>query len=146
MGSNENKNRTLGMPHGTAANRLRKNILFHLLKKHGENCCFKCNEASEVVEDLSIEHKKPWEGISAELFWDLENIAFSHLHCNRPNRPANNGGWNKIEAPEGTAWCGVKKHFVPIVLFTAGAKGECSNCKSERNSLRERRKIYAGFV
>lgn len=86
MNSNERKTETLGMPHGTATNRLRKNILFHLLKKHGENYCFKCSELIEEVEDLSIEHKKPWQGVSAELFWDLENIAFSHLHCNRPDR------------------------------------------------------------
>lgn len=87
MNSNNKKNITLGMPHGTASNRLRKNILFNLLKKHGENVCFKCSEVIDKVEDLSIEHKKPWEGISADLFWDLDNIAFSHMFCNRPDRP-----------------------------------------------------------
>lgn len=84
--SNEKKSATLGMPHGTASNRLRKNILFHLLQKLNEAVCFKCQQAIVSVEDLSIEHKKPWEGISAELFWDIENIAFSHLHCNKPDR------------------------------------------------------------
>ncbi|VVB52086.1 Uncharacterised protein [uncultured archaeon] len=84
--SNEKKSATLGMPHGTASNRLRKIVLFHLLKKLNENTCFKCQGIIEAVEDLSIEHKKPWEGISAELFWDIENIAFSHLNCNRPDR------------------------------------------------------------
>jgi hypothetical protein len=84
--SNEKKSATLGMPHGTAMHHLRKNVMFHLLKKLNENVCFKCSAAIEKVEDLSIEHKKPWEGISAELFWDIENVAFSHLHCNRPDR------------------------------------------------------------
>lgn len=83
--SNEKKSATLGMPHGTACNRLRKNILFHLLKKLNENICFKCEIAIESVDDLSIEHKKPWEGRDPSLFWDIENIAFSHLHCNRPH-------------------------------------------------------------
>ena|SRR5712664_1866660 len=89
MNSNQKKDATLGMPHGTANNRLRKNILFHLLKKHDENYCVRCEQLIESVDDLSIEHIKPWEGISAELFWDLENIAFSHLHCNRPHVQGN---------------------------------------------------------
>jgi hypothetical protein len=88
--SNEKKSSTLGMPHGTATNRLRKILLFSLLKKHGENLCVRCNSLIDRVEDLSIEHLKPWEGISADLFWDLNNIAFSHLKCNRPH--SNNGG------------------------------------------------------
>ena len=75
----------LGMPHGTATNRLRKMILFDLLKRHSENTCFKCSQAIECADDLSIEHKQPWEGLSAELFWSLENIAFSHLKCNTPH-------------------------------------------------------------
>lgn len=73
----------LGMPHGTAANRLRKIVLFHVLKKHKENVCFKCGEVIPTVDELSLEHKQPWEGRSAELFWDVENITFSHLRCNK---------------------------------------------------------------
>ena len=44
-----------------------------------EDICFKCKSKIKIVEELSIEHKLPWEGISIELFWDLDNIAFSHL-------------------------------------------------------------------
>lgn len=80
-----NKSNFLGMPHGTAANRLRKLILFDLLKRHNENLCFKCGELIETAEELSIEHKQAWENVSVELFWDLDNIAFSHLTCNRPH-------------------------------------------------------------
>ncbi len=50
----------LGMPHGAAGNRLRKLILFDLLRRHGENVCFKCSEKIETAEELSIEHKQPW--------------------------------------------------------------------------------------
>lgn len=137
MSSNEKKAATLGMPHGTATNRLRKNILFHLLKKHDENRCFRCEGLIESVEDLSVEHKRPWEGISAELFWDLENVAFSHLFCNRPDRPSRAG--RKISVPEGTIWCGVCRTPRAKQLFTAGAKNECSPCKAQRNCLRDRR-------
>ena len=72
--SNKRKALTLGMPHGTAVGRLRKNVLFSILKRHSENVCARCKELITVVEDLSLEHIKPWEGISADLFWDLDNL------------------------------------------------------------------------
>jgi hypothetical protein len=109
------KDDTLGMPHGTASHRLRKKILFHLLKKLNENYCFKCSEPIENINDLTIEHKQPWEGISAELFWDLDNIAFSHLRCNVPHRQS--GGPTPIKRPEGMNWCSPGKHFAPLSEF-----------------------------
>ena len=115
--SNEKKNATLGMPHGTACNRLRKMILFKLLGKLGENVCTRCHLPIDAVDDLSIEHLKPWEGISAELFWDLNNIAFSHVSCNRPNRPGRAGGRPKKIGPVGTAWCVKCQKFEPIEKF-----------------------------
>jgi hypothetical protein len=121
MNSNQRKDATLGMPHGTASGRLRKMILFNLLKKHGENSCHACGKPIDSVDALSIEHKKPWEGVSADLFWDLENIAFSHLRCNTPNRPYNNGGWNKKPAPEGMAWCIGHQVFEPVENFWKNA-------------------------
>lgn len=82
--NNKKKSEQLGMPHGTASGRLRKMILFHLLKKLGDNVCFQCKGSIESIEDLSIEHKIPWLDSSdpPALFFDLENIAFSHLSCN----------------------------------------------------------------
>ena len=80
--NNEVKNRQLGMPFGTASNRLRKMVLFDLLRKHGENICFRCGKEIETYEELSLEHKQPWLNVDATLFWDLGNIAFSHLNCN----------------------------------------------------------------
>ncbi len=139
--SNIRKAATLGMPHGTATNRLRKIVLFHLLKKHNENHCFRCNKPIETVEDLSIEHKKPWEGISAELFWDLGNIAFSHLFCNRPDRPSY--GDKTIPVPKGTIWCGACKQPRAAQLFTLGAKNQCSPCKAQQNALRDRRRVQS---
>ena len=82
MSGEKKKGDALGMPIGTATHRLRKMILFHLLKKHNENFCFQCGAKIEIVEELSIEHKKPWLHESVDLFWDMDNIAFSHLHCN----------------------------------------------------------------
>lgn len=148
--SNARKDVTLGMPHGTANGRLRKNILFHLLKKHNENVCVRCNKPIEKAEDLSIEHIKPWEGISAELFWDLNNIAFSHLRCNcqhiRRNLPLlreqNRDYWKSegsrnSKAPEGTSWCFGHKQFLPVENFGIKAGRICglqSYCKECRTS------------
>jgi hypothetical protein len=79
---NKNKDKFLGMPWGTASNRLRKEILFNLLKKYHENVCYRCDKEIETSQELSIEHKKAWLNVDVKLFWDLDNIAFSHLICN----------------------------------------------------------------
>lgn len=144
--SNARKAATLGMPHGTAVARLRKNVLFHLLKKHNENICARCDEFIESVDDLSLEHLQPWEGISSDLFWDLNNIAFSHMHCNRPHRNWG-GARRKVLAPEGQSWCFSCDAFKAINDFDKhgrrwnGLSEECKICKGLRNALRDRRKL-----
>ena len=76
----------LGMSHGTAHNRLRKLVLFDVLKRHKENICFRCGKEIEQIDELSIEHKVPWERRdNPELFWDLNNVTFSHMACNKPH-------------------------------------------------------------
>lgn len=76
------KAKQLKMPFGTASGRLRKMVLFDILKRHNENVCFRCNQIINNYKELSIEHKKPWFNKSPALFWDLNNITFSHLSCN----------------------------------------------------------------
>lgn len=88
------------MPVGTAWARLRKIVLFDILKRHNENICYQCGKVIESVEVLSIEHKKPWQNENPKLFWSLDNIAFSHLSCNVANarrRKANHGSVRKYE-------------------------------------------------
>jgi hypothetical protein len=116
--SGARKSAFLGVPHGTACNRLRKMVLFEVLRKHGENVCFKCAEVIETPEELSIEHKEPWEGVSLELFWSLENIAFSHLRCNKNHRRKGGGASRRKIGPEGTAWCRQCKEFLPGSKFS----------------------------
>lgn len=147
MNSNQKKDATLGMPHGTANNRLRKNILFHLLAKLNENVCFKCGLRIEKVEELSIEHKLPWEGRSAELFWNLDNIAFSHLHCNRPH--IHGGGIAAKVGPDGTAWCSGHQSFIALDEFYLedrrhnGVRTYCRLCYSEIRKKHKGRKVSA---
>jgi|SRR6478736_5691467 len=94
----------LGMPSGTAANRLRKSILFSLLKKLGENFCYQCGAEIENENELSIEHKTAWLNSEnpKELFFDLDNIAFSHLSCNCGAAK----GWREAQHP---SWYSYKK-------------------------------------
>lgn len=135
MGINTRKAETLGMPHGTANNRLRKNILFSLLLRYGENYCARCGATIDSVDELSIEHIEPWEGVSADLFWDLNNIAFSHLKCNRPH--TNHGGASKrIVGAEGTSWCCTCQQFLSVDQFHKnssrydGLQKTCKACHS----------------
>jgi hypothetical protein len=132
--SNARKSAFLGMPHGTAAGRLRKIVLFHLLQKHDENVCFRCSQRIETADELTIEHKQPWEGVSVELFWSLDNIAFSHRACNVPHRYRGNGVWRRKVGPEGTAWCRRCKAFLPVSEFSRhasrwnGLQPWCNGC------------------
>lgn len=136
MSSNDKKNATLGMPHGTATNRLRKVILFDLLQRHKENICIRCLKTIETVDELSIEHLLPWEGVSAALFWDLKNISFSHVKCNRPHRIPG----PKIATPVGTAWCSGHQASLPISEFHKcagqddGLQKYCKQCRAESDT------------
>ena len=85
MGNNEGKTKQLGMSFGAAQNRLRRIVLFDLLKRHGENFCYRCGEEIRQASQLSIEHKRAWFGQDTKLYWDTDNIAFSHLSCNCSN-------------------------------------------------------------
>lgn len=77
------KNNQLGMNYSTASGRLVKDIIFNFINKTNNNFCFHCNK--EMSRDnFSVEHKIPWLDSKnpTELFFDLNNIAFSHMFCN----------------------------------------------------------------
>lgn len=71
----------LGIPFGTAQSRLSRMIMFDLLQRLDEDDCFRCGEKIANIKELSVEHKLPWRD-DPELFWDLDNIAHSHISCN----------------------------------------------------------------
>lgn len=136
MSSNSRKSVFLGMPHGTAVSRLRKLVLFDLLKRHNENVCVRCGKEILTADDLSVEHIQPWEGKSVELFWDLQNIAFSHKECNTPHTFRGGVQLRKI-GPPGTAWCWQHKQFLPVENFyedRSNWNGLLSRCKECHNS------------
>jgi hypothetical protein len=67
----------------TASGRLVKDILYSLVVKTGQNSCYKCGK-DMCRATFSVEHKTPW--LDSEdpvgLFFELDNISFSHIACN----------------------------------------------------------------
>lgn len=72
----------LGMNPSTASHRLVKDLLFRFVILAGHKC-HRCGEELNRA-DFSIDHKVPWRNSDNPigLFFDLDNIAFSHLSCN----------------------------------------------------------------
>ncbi len=81
---NDKRKEQLGIYIGTAQRRLMKLLLFKYIKKAGENYCCRCLQEIKSSDDMSMDHLKDWmNSIDPErLFFDLDNIAFSHLNCN----------------------------------------------------------------
>lgn len=71
----------------TAQHRLLKDILWNLILKTNQNFCCKCG-CEMTRADFSIEHVEPWldSDDPVRLFFDMNNISFSHLVCNMASR------------------------------------------------------------
>lgn len=81
------KQNQLGMNPSTASHRLVKDILYSLIVETGRNTCYKCGKPM-CRKTFSIEHITPWLDSEdpAKLFFDLQNISFSHKSCNYESR------------------------------------------------------------
>lgn len=105
----------LGECSGIARHRLNRIIFLHLVKCLGRDTCYRCLQPIENYTEISVDHKIPWLGEenASELFFDLDNIAFSHRKCNskffrrvrndfnkygfigiQPSRNSKNGSWS----------------------------------------------------
>ncbi len=136
MSSVDKKSAQLGMPIGTASNRLKKAIFFQLVREAGKNKCFRCQDSINAAEDLSIDHKTAWLDTDPELFWDLDNIAFSHLACNSSHARR----YHKKISPKGFSWCFRCKKHLPLSEFYPGSpktsstrngvKPHCKRCNT----------------
>lgn len=71
----------LGMPLGQANFRLWKKAVWSLLEDLGRTACMRCGKPMSE-QTYSIDHKEVWRGVSADLFWDMGNIGWSHHACN----------------------------------------------------------------
>ena len=122
--SDKKKAELLGMNPATAAHRLRQNLLFDFVVKSGAKC-FRCGEEL-TREDFSVEHKSSWvkSETPRESFFDLDNVAYSHLSCNC--RAVHD------EAFRGhPSWYQVKEHKCKC--------DECRNLVATTNAKRKRR-------
>lgn len=74
----------LGENFSTAAHKLRKAIMFSLIQELNRDICHRCTLKIDSINELSIEHIESWQSAKnpSGSFYDLKNIAFSHLSCN----------------------------------------------------------------
>lgn len=143
--SNKNKTEFLGMNASTASHRLKKLIMFSLIQEVKKNICLKCGREIETAEELSVDHIRPWLYVDKNMFWDLNNIGFSHKKCNKIDRPYLNRRANRKNGRAGTAWCRTHKKFLPKKNFFKrvkrwnGVEDECMECKRARNHGHDKR-------
>ena len=130
------------MPNGTACNRLLKLVLLDLLRRLKTNFCFRCKTEILSVEDLSLDHKEPWLDATPDLFWNLDNIAFSHRSCNiraarrDPARLRETVRQRWLNStPKGKSWCMGCKDFLILDQFNtnrtrvSGVQKYCIKCR-----------------
>lgn len=132
----EKAKRQLGLSPSTARNLLKRNIIYYLAQKTGMDTCFRCGGKIERPQDISIEHKIPWLDADIALFWDMDNIAFSHRICNKPNR--NNGGVGRRRLGiDGKIWCPKCQEYLSADDFRSnksdsnGLQTYCKDCTRE---------------
>ena len=78
----DKKSKQLGMSYSTAGNRLKKMLFFKLVQETKKDRCFRCDEKITNYIELSIDHMDAWLDQDNSVFWNLNNIAYSHLTCN----------------------------------------------------------------
>lgn len=99
--ANDKKSEALGMNYSTASAQLKKALMFRFVQVLKLDTCFRCGNVINSVEELSVEHKRAWlqEPDPKEAFFDLNNIAFSHLN------PCNSGAGVKKTCKHGIHGC-----------------------------------------
>lgn len=88
MSNTKLKSKILGENISTAYSKLRKKMLFKMVKMCGLDVCYRCGIKIYTEKELSIEHKIPWQYSDnpSKTFYDLDNVCFSHLKCNSGDR------------------------------------------------------------
>ena len=132
------KARLLGKSFGSSSGQLRKMLLFEFARRLGLLDCYRCGWYIALIEDLSIEHKEDWLGSAdpVKTFFDLDNIAFSHIKCN-------SGAVNraKTHCPQG--------HEYTEEMREKDGSRNCRECRRKRQKrwyhseeYRQKRKEY----
>ena len=126
------KAKQLGMNPSTASNRLVKDLLFRFGAESLD--CYRCGEELER-ENFSIDHKVPWldSDDPLGLYFDLENVTFSHKDCNRA--AARNG--QTITAGHGTTGM-YRKRGCRCDQCTAAQRIAASKLRTSGRTAKER--------
>ena len=133
--SNKRKDGLLGQPHGTANNKLRKMLVYSLAQSCGRDICYRCEKKIDSIDEFSIDHIKPWQAAASpkESFFDLSNVAFSHMRCNLDSRVPKNQNHYKTHCKNGHQFDS-----------TNGTARVCLTCKREtQRAIRRRRRVGA---
>ena len=134
--SNDKKSKQLGINFSTAQNRLKKKILFMLIKRLKLDECYRCKKLIVESSDLSIDHKKAWLDKYTRLFWDLGNIAFSHRSCNSSAaRFHTKSGWKDFEHKVGNRE-EEEGHYISRTWYDRGCR--CDGCKKAKSLTRRK--------
>lgn len=114
----DKKAQQLGMNPGTARHRLIRDLLFSYVK---DVPCFHCGKPL-TRDTFSIEHKTPWldSDDPLGLFFDLDNISYSHESCNY-------GAARQVNAPSA---CGTEGRY------NKGCR--CDPCKAAKAARMKR--------
>jgi hypothetical protein len=130
----------LGMHPSTAAHKLRKMIMFELVKQVGLGRCYRCKEKIENVEDLSVEHILPWlDSVNPrKLYFDLSNITFSHLKCNVASHRYNTSSEKLSKASE-KRWEGKRLGCGTTAAYQRGCR--CEKCKKANAEYQADRRV-----
>ncbi len=94
----------LNMEFGKANHRLFRKIMFEWCVQLGLNECTKCHKTINKIEEWTVEHIRPWHSANVDadkkaLYFDLNNIGYSHLHCNcgSANLGKGKSGYNGVD-------------------------------------------------
>lgn len=142
--SSAKKQSQLGMTIGKARALLVKMLLFEMAQKLGRDICFRCSQRIEGIGQFSIEHKIAWLDSEdpAALYFDLSNVAFSHLSCN--SAVSKNP---RKKARPGEIWCPTCQASKPPMAFRPYVRkrgwGVCTACNGRAwsKSRSERRRL-----
>lgn len=119
----------LGMGASTARSKLRKLLLFTYAKKLELGNCYRCGKEISSIEDFTVDHKRAWLHVNPALFWDVDNIAFSHSYCNAVNKRSIYDGRTHKK-------CKNCLKLLPINQFSYrqkrnGYRPECTKCRTQ---------------
>lgn len=121
----------------TASGRLKKTLFLSLVQRLSLDVCYRCKQPIVNPEDLSIDHIEDWQDNDPKLFWELSNITFSHIKCNRPSR-RKGGLHRRKKSPDGYSWCSSCSESKPKNDFANkssrwnGKHQNCKKCDKER--------------